>query len=279
MKNRIIALALCGLAIGLLSWSCEHKKDPSIVVKPDPQELRLDKITSGAENAHTYSYNGKGLIIRLNSHWVYPNTTTDLDAVIEYDLYDRVRKITTNGSNEIRFFYWDHILEKTEEYDHKNRLAVTHFYQFSDAGRLLEVLDQVHDADSSTKDYFIKNRYEYDQNGNVILTKSSINKAAGEKFTAWLEVRYEDYDNKENPYPGFINYPFVAGKSIQQNNAGKITVTDLKTQSVVSVQLDSYIYNNQGYPIRKTQQLSSSGVQTKTLLDYHYSEFIKHSDL
>jgi hypothetical protein len=275
LKYKINAAVLCGLAIGLLSWSCSHEKDEPIVVKPEPPKLRIEKITSGPESAQAYAYNAQGLLIRFTSHWVFPNSTSDANALIEYDSLSRVRKITDNGSNAIQFFYRGNILDKTEEYDHRNRLAISHFYLFSNEGRLLEVLDRVHDADTSAKDYFIKNLYDYDQNGNVTVMKSSISKAVGEKFNAWLEVRYEDYDNKENPDPGFINYPFVNGKSIQQNNAGRITVRDLRTDSIVSVQENSFTYNEQGYPTQKTQQLSSSGVQTKTSLDYHYSEFIK----
>ncbi|MEO6283216.1 MAG: hypothetical protein ABIN80_24075 [Dyadobacter sp.] len=275
MKYKINAAVLCGLAIGLLGWSCSHEKEEPIVVKPEPQKLRIEKITSGTESAQAYAYNAQGLIVRFTSHWVYPNSTSDANAVIEYDSLSRVSKITDNGSNAILFFYRGNILDKTEEHDHRNRLSVSHFYLFSNEGRLLEVLDQVHDADSSTKDYFIKNRYEYDQNSNVMLVKSSISRAVGEKFAEWLEVRYEEYDTKLNPDPGFINYPFVGGKSMRLNNAGKITVRDMKTQSIVSVQHNSYTYNSQGYPIRKVQELSSAGARTKTTLDYHYSEYQK----
>lgn len=266
----------CSALVALVA-SCTH--EPSLAPQPDAptptEELVLQKITSGNQNIQTYSYSAQGLLSSFQSHWVYDDsasTVSTLRAEFEYDAQQRLSRITANGSLYVTFFYEGKLFDKTEEYDHKNRLVVTHFYLFNADGQLVELLDQIHDpnSDSTALDSFIKFRYEYDNQKNVQRVFSFTRKADDSSFKPWQSVYYENYDDKKNPYNSLPHYPFVAQSCTQVNNPGKITIKRSDDQSILSVLTMTYTYNEQGYPTRKTQQLTTNRPLPPSTLDYHY---------
>ncbi|MCE7072591.1 hypothetical protein LZG74_19910 [Dyadobacter sp. CY327] len=270
MKNKILLFSLITV-LSLLAFSC--KRDDSLPVIEPGQSTRLEKITSGNENVQLFKYNDRGLVSAVTVHWVYPDspgTIGNLIATVEYDSSNRIEKIRNNGKMQVRFTYRGNTLDKTEEYDYKNRLVVSHQYFFTNNGRLSQILDMVHAGNNQDGAGLTKHVYEYDQHGNVRMITTLTRQNENKPFTSTLQVQYDDYDDKINSDPSFVFYPFVKGTVIQKNNPGKITVRDLKTQSVLSVQKNKFIYDNQGFVLQESQRYSGSEVNRDVLLDYHY---------
>lgn len=275
--SMIKSLLPAGIAFVALITSCTH--EPALAPQPDvptpTKELVLQKITSGDQNVQAYSYSAQGLLSSFQSHWVYDDsasTASTMRAEFNYDAQNRLSQITTNGSLYVKFFYEGKLFDRTEEYDHRNRLIVTHFYLFNAEGQLVELLDQIHDpySDSTDLSSFVKFRYEYDNQKNVQRIFSFTRKAGDTSFKPWQSVHYEGYDDKKNPYNSLPHYPFVAQSCTQVNNPGKIITKRSDDQSVLSVLTMTYTYNAQGYPTRKTQQLTTTNPLAARVLDYHY---------
>ncbi|GAB3914203.1 hypothetical protein GCM10028803_59220 [Larkinella knui] len=253
--------------------ACSPKTAGSPEPAPDPKPLRLQKITSGEKNFQRYIYNAEGLLSGFQSNWAYNDSTAAvLNAELAYDSQQRLSRITSNGSMYVKFYYEGKMLDKTEEYDHRNRLALSHFYLFSVEGRLVELLDQIHDTDNDTFETatFIKYRYEYDNRGNVTQAQGFIRKPGASSFKPWQTVYYEGYDDKKNPNLPVVSYPFLSQERTQVNNPGRITVKNADDQSIISVQTLTYQYNEQGYPTRETQQLTTTKPFPATTVDYQY---------
>ncbi|RYD87972.1 MAG: hypothetical protein EOP50_19875, partial [Sphingobacteriales bacterium] len=144
-KNRPWFLLLGFLILMNLS-ACSPES--TLSQEPEPTALRLQKITAGERNFQQYHYNSAGLLAKFQSNWAYTDSTVAiLNAELEYDTENRLSRIISNGSLSVKFYYEGKLLDKTEEYDHRDRLVVSHFYLFGAEGRLVELLDQIHDTE------------------------------------------------------------------------------------------------------------------------------------
>ncbi|WP_421828730.1 hypothetical protein [Larkinella sp.] len=269
-KNRPWFLLLGSLILMNLS-ACSPES--TLSQEPEPTALRLQKITAGEQNFQQYHYSSAGLLVKFQSNWAYADSTVAiLNAELEYDAENRLSRIISNGSLSVKFYYEGKLLDKTEEYDHRNRLVVSHFYLFGAEGRLVELLDQIHDTDNDTFETatFIKYRYEYDSRGNVTQTQSFIRKPGSASFKAWETVAYEGYDDRKNPHQPLVQYPYLPQERTMVNNPGKITVKRSEDQSVISVLTLTYQYNQQGYPTHKTQQMTTTKPFPASTVYYHY---------
>ncbi|RRA99804.1 hypothetical protein [Larkinella rosea] len=260
-----------------LQFSCTPKSTVSVEPGPDsqPKSLRLQKITAGEQNVQQYTYNAEGKLITLQTDWVYTDslvTTSNTKSDLEYDTQQRLKQITTNGNFRVKFYYEGKLFDKTEEYDHKNRLVVTHFYLFNADGRLVELLDQIHNTDNDTfeNSSFIKYRYTYDNRGNVQSIEGFSRRPGDSAFKATQTSYYEDYDDKKNPNNPVASYPFVPQESIQVNNPGKITTRNAVTQAVLSTEMLTYQYNAEGYPTQRTRQVTTTRTYPASTVYYHY---------
>jgi hypothetical protein len=258
-----------------LTLACRHESSTEPGPKPQPTERRLQKMTSGERNVQLYTYDQQGHLASFHSDWTYADsgqTRTTLDAVLAYDTQQRISQITYNGSVYVKYVYEGNLVDKTEEYDHKNRLVITHFYLFNNDNQLVELLDQYHDSNEvgTNSSSYVKHRYEYDGQKNVQRVVSSRRRAGDSTFTAWLITTYENYDYKKNPNNTLVQYPFVHQACTQVNNPGKITTRNAIDQSINSVETLTYAYDQQGYPIRRTTQLTTTTPFPPTTVLYHY---------
>ncbi|PMD88624.1 hypothetical protein BWI97_25250 [Siphonobacter sp. BAB-5405] len=251
------------------------KSEPEPTRPVDPpvgsETHRLVKITSGEQNQQSYQYNDQGLLQRSNVHWRYNDSLTVASTTtFTYDTEKRLSRILYDGKPYVTFFYEGKLLDKTEEYDHKGRLVVTHFYLFNGEGQLVELLDQIHDTETAAVQSFIKHRYEYEGQRNVQRVLSFRKNVNDPTFTPWQNVYYEHYDTKKNPHLPQVSYPFVEVTATQVNNPGKVTVRDARDESLLSVEIYAYTYGAQGYPLKKTQQLSTTHPLPAVTVSYQY---------
>jgi hypothetical protein len=273
-QNRYINLLV---QLSLLVWMVllftNCKNDPSTSEQPEPQEptLHLTKIRSEDKSYQSFAYNLDGSLASSEISWFYPDSTSTYSQLnAEYNSQKKISKIVINARLAVAFFYQGTTLERTEEYDHRNRLAVTHFYTFDQQGMLTTLLDQVHSDEDSSSDYYTKFIYTYDEKGNVKEVNSFRKVDTNAPFTPLEQIIFQDYDDQKNPMQPQLSYPFLPAKCTQRNNPGKITIKLSKNQSVISEQVNIYQYNDYGYPISVVRQLTTMKPLPPTKLLFSY---------
>jgi hypothetical protein len=134
-----------------------------------------------------------------------------------------MNQISSNARLQVKFYYEGSLPSKSEEYDHKNCLAIIHYYTYNLSGQLVELFDHIVDTyDNSTESFsYVKHECEYNGQPNVQPINSFRQKKAESDFTPWLSYHYEGYDNKKNPHIAQIHYPFVVQSVTQVNNPVK----------------------------------------------------------
>lgn len=268
-------LLVGGIALVGLSVSCNSKTAHQLEPKPEPATLQLQKITSGEKNFQNFSYNAQGQLTHFQSYWIHADsaaTASRQQIEFGYDDQQRLSQLTSNGKPYVKFFYEGKVLDRAEEYDHKSRLVITHTYLFNAEGRIVELLDLIHDPYEPTTDpvSYLKSNYEYDSRGNVQRVQQSTRRVGDPAATPWQTVYYEGYDDKKNPEHPEINYPFLPQMRTMVNNPGKITVKSADGKTVLVEEKLTYAYNEQGYPIRRTRQVTTTQPLPTTIIDYHY---------
>lgn len=232
---------------------------------------RLVKITSGEQNQQSYQYNDQGQLQTSTLHWRYNDSlTVSSTTTFAYDALKRMSQILYDGKPYVTFFYEGKLLDKAEEYDHKGRLVVTHFYLFNGEGQLVELLDQIHDTETGSVQSFVKYRYEYEGQKNVQRVLSFRKNVKDPTFKPWQHVYYENYDTKKNPHLPQVAYPFVEATATQVNNPGKVTVREASDESVIMIETYTYTYNTKGYPLQRTQQLTTTRPLPAVTVSYQY---------
>ena len=271
-STRLFAF-LISLALISLSLACSRDAIPEPAPEPQSSTRKLQKITAGERNVESYTYDQQGRLASLHSVWRYADSTqasATLDAVITYDTQQRISQILYNGSLTVKFFYEGKLFDRTEEYDHKNRLVITHFYLFNTDNQLVELLDQYYDTTGGGTELYVKHRYEYDGQKNVQRVITLRRRVGDTTFTPWQTTTYEQYDQQKNPNNTLAHYPFVEQVCTQVNNPGKIITRNDTDQSINSVETLTYAYDPQGYPIRKTSQRTTSQSLPATDMFYQY---------
>ncbi|GAB3316669.1 hypothetical protein GCM10027299_07200 [Larkinella ripae] len=263
------------MALGALTWSCDSKTTHQPEPKPQPETLQLQKITSGEKSFQNFGYNAQGQLANFQSYWIYTDSASTVysqNAEFQYDDQQRLSQISSNGKPYVKFFYEGKVLDRAEEYDHRNRLVITHTYLFNAEGRIVELLDLIHDPYEPTSDpvSYLKSRYEYDGRGNVQRVQSFTRRVGDPAAKAWQNTYYEGYDDKKNPQLPEVNYPFLPQMRTMVNNPGKITVKSADNNTVLVEERNTYGYNEQGYPVRRTQQVTTTKPLPTTTVNYHY---------
>lgn len=263
------------IVTALLLTSCGRNNEHTPKPQDDPATpmTLLEKVISN-DQVDQFHYDAKGALLRHTSGLVSNPEGQDKEDLISYDQYHRVDKVTSNGLHTTRFYYKGDTLNRTEEYDHRNRLAVTHSYQFVGT-KLIQLLDKVH-AEGDGLDYYIKTTYSYWPDGNVSIAHTSMTKPGGDVFFDWYQAEYEQYDQNPNPEPGIISYPYLRNSILYRNNPRKITIRNLQTTSIASVETNTLTYNDQGYPTQRTRTMLADGKEYKTTLIYSYMNAMKN---
>ncbi|GAB3264165.1 hypothetical protein GCM10027347_31050 [Larkinella harenae] len=172
----------------------------------------------------------------------------------------------------MKFYYEGNLLDRAEEYDHRGRRVITHNYLFDAGGRIVELLDLIHDPDEPTTDptTYLKSRYDYDNRGNVQRVQLFTRRIGDSAAKAWQTIYYEGYDDKKNPQHPEVNYPFLPQIHTMVNNPGKITAVGADDKTILVEETYAYVYNDQGYPIGRTQRVTTTKPLPPTTVEYHY---------
>lgn len=256
-----------GIAALLASCSKTKQQTPPPVGQPGEPMIRLEKVITGEDKVDHYYYNSEGILLQHTSGGAQNVPGTGADDVVTYEASHRVSQVTRNNVYVTKFFYRGDTLDRSEEYDHKKRLAVTHSYRFEN-NKLTELLDRVHS--DIGPDFYIKTNYSYWPDGNLSLARTSMTQPGGKAFIDWHLAQYEQYDKNPSPEPGIFSYPFVSTSVLFNNNPGRITIKNLQNGTITSVQTNVLEYNEKGYPTKRVQTMLADGKEHKTTLHYTY---------
>ncbi|GAA4402659.1 hypothetical protein GCM10023187_17960 [Nibrella viscosa] len=168
-----------------------------------------------------------------------------------------------------KYYYEGGQLKRSEEYDSRNRLALSHTYAYNAQQQLSELITQVLDPleEGSTE---IKRSYTYDNWGNVTEEKMSVKQPGKEVYTLASITRYEGYDQQKSAENLTEFYPYLPQIKMNVNNPGKRIALDPDGNTIRSTQTYTYQYNEQGYPSRKTVQTQSGATVTSITATYQY---------
>lgn len=250
-------------------WSCSTETQHIEPEKP----TRLSSIAWSNNDLQSFQYNNVGQVTQYLVQNTSPNAKTGsakkLLAYFEYDANKLLNKVAFDNGFSIRHYYENNRLKKSEEYDNKNRLALTHTYFCTPKGQLRELITRVHDPRDENNSE-IKRLYTYDSRGNVIEENTSVRKLDSEVFYLVSVVRYEGYDQRRSVENLTELSPYLPQISMNVNNPGKRTVIGNDGRTVLSVQTYTYQYNAQGYPTQKTIQTESRDNVPTTKATYEY---------
>jgi len=260
-SKRLLKNLLLGMGISLALVACKDKTEPT----PQPEEppLLLKKITWTDKDFVTIAYNEKKLPTQYISQWQFDpdGNVSTYQVTFDYDTQHRLIQVNANMGLKNKYYYQGNRVQKTEEYDHKNRLVITHTYTFDPQNRLVQVIDDITDPDDQTSAK-LKHTYEYDQRGNLTYLKDYQFNPTTQAYDLTYTQAWEGYDNGKNPDNLRLLFPYLPGVVLQVNNPGKKRVIQ-KSGMVTETQTYTYQYNEKGYPSQRTTLLQA-GTATAT---------------
>jgi hypothetical protein len=249
-------------------WSCKEK--PVENALPEEKTVLLKKITWSEKDFITQAYNDQGQPTRYTSQWV-SSPDGHVSSYIAEFLYDAKHKLVRVEANQkllVKYVYQGDVLQKTEEYDHKDRLVVSHTYSFDASKRLTQVLDHITDPLDGTAGH-LKKTYAYDNRGNLLTYREYHLQANTQTYELQLSYNYEGYDDQKSPNELSLIFPHLPQIKFQVNNPSKRTIL-LKDGSVKEEQTYSYQYRVDGYPSSKTTHIRVGTRSTTYTGTYEY---------
>jgi hypothetical protein len=254
------------LPVGLLS-SCQESRDCGCAPRPDPVEnrLRVKRITWSETDFQEYTYNAKGLLTQYVSQWLFVMGTDQVKRVtsdFEYDAQGKLTRMVTEDVMEVKYYYKGAVLEKSEEYDQRGRLAVTHYYTFAPGHRPLEIRDVITDPTEGNRvTGELKHVYEYDGKGNNTVQKEYVKDMNTGAFSLNLSVHYDGFDGNKYVENATALNPYVPHARLWTNNYASRTLKDKDGKVLQPAQLYTFECNQEGYPVRKTMGNASVTVR------------------
>ncbi|HEX8532005.1 MAG TPA: hypothetical protein VF646_18350 [Cytophagales bacterium] len=243
--------------VALLS-ACNDRENPN----PEPAAgPRLKKLAYTQNDFQEFTYNADGQLSRYRSQWNFvEGEDGELKNFIVDFHYDNAKKLKEltfgTGGGPVKYVYEGDVLKKTEEYDHKGRLLITHHYTFGGNNRLTEVRDVVNDLDNQSQRQ-LKRTYEYDAKGNLTALREYYLNVGTEAFVQTEVTTFEGYDDKKNPEGQLDVYPYLPHLRLRVNNPAKKTRTATTDGNRVTwIEAYTYEYNAEGYPSKKVTKIT-----------------------
>jgi hypothetical protein len=243
------------LPVGLLS-SCRESVDCGCTPPPAEDRFRVKRITWAETDFQEYTYNPGGLLTKYVSQWLFVMGTDQVkrvESTFEYNAQGKITRMVTENLLEVKYFYKGNVLEKSEEYDHKGRLAVTHYYTFGTGHRPLQIRDVITDPTEGNRvTGEIKRVYEYDGRGNNTMQKEFVKDLATGEFALNLSTHYEGFDTHKYVENATALNPYVPHARLWTNNYASRTLKDKTGKVLQPPQLYTFECNQEGYPVRKS---------------------------
>lgn len=210
------------LALSILFISCSSDDNSGGGQNPEPQSIRLKKITYSDGSTTNFIYNNNILSEVIG---VSQNQNLKREFIYENNKLVRLKKYVNNvyQSNEDLFFQYTNSNITTSS-GYESNILFSHQYQYNTLSQMTE------DAQYDDSSYCCTNFYTYNSNGNISLISNSEN-----SFTTTFS-----YDDKKNPL--YYTYPeaYSKIKEISKNN--------IISESSITY---NYEYNSDNFPLKK----------------------------
>jgi|GEM_PF-1966492 len=245
------------LPVGLLS-SCRETPDCGCGRPPAPAEnrLRVKRITWAETDFQEYTYNADGLLTSYVTQWLFVMGTDQVkrvESTFEYNAGGKITRMVTENRYEVKYHYKDGVLEKSEEYDHQGRLAVTHYYVFSPYHQPLEIRDVITDPTEGNRvTGELRHVFEYDRRGNNTVQKEYVKDLHSGDFLLNYSTHYEGFDDNKYVENATALDPYVPHARRWTNNYASRTMKDKDGKAQQPPQLYAFECNAEGYPVRKS---------------------------
>jgi len=272
MKQLVHALFKTALLAGLLLpagffSACQRNADPT-PVHMQPDGKRLKRITWADTDFQEFSYNAGGLLTQYVSQWLLVMGTDQVKRVetaFDYNARQQVVRSVTNGRLETKYFYRGNRLERSEEYDHQGRLAITHYYNFNAGQQPLEIRDVITDPTEGNRvTGELKRVFEYDGRGNNTVQKEYVKNLVTGVFELDYSLHFEGFDRNRYVENAVALTPFVPHARLWTNNYASRTLRDQDGNVLQPSQTYTFGCDEGGYPVRKRMG-NSGGAITATV--------------
>jgi hypothetical protein len=266
-----IAFAFLLLLAGLLP-SCH---ETNCIEPNQPEQFpavteRIKRITWAETDFQEYEYNSDGLLSKYTSQWLFVQGTDQVKRVetaFQYNNEKQVVRSITGEAYETRYYYKNNVLQRTGEYDHRGKLAVTHYYTFNHRNQPLQILDVVTDpTDGNKVTGELKHVFKYDSRGNNTVQEEYVKNMSTGAYEYSHGLYFEGFDNNRYVENAVSLNPYVPHAIRWVNNYTSRTIKDKDGKVLQPPQIYSFQYNEGGYPVRKTME--HGGVQINATISY-----------
>lgn len=237
---------------------------------PVEDNIRIKRITWAETDFQEYTYDADGLLTKYVSQWLFVQGTDQVkrvETVFEYNARKRISRSVTENLMEVKYYYRGDVLEKSEEYDQKGRLAITHYYTFGNRNEPLEIRDVITDpTDGNRVTGELKHLFEYDFRGNNTVQKEFVKNLATGTFDLNYSIHFDGFDQNKYVENAVSLDPFVPHAVRWINNFSSRTLKDKNGNIMQPPQLYTYECDQQGYPVRKS--MGSANVRINASVAY-----------
>jgi hypothetical protein len=240
--------------------SCSDRESPGPETAAAP---RLKKVSYTQNDFQEFTYNADGPLAKYRSQWNFvegdDGQLKNFIVALHYDSGKKLKELSfSTGGGPVKYVYEGNVLKKTEEYDHKGRLLITHHYAFGGNNRLTEVRDVINDLDDHSQRQ-LKRTYEYDAKGNLTALREYYLNVGTDAFVQTEVITFEGYDDKQNPEGQLDVYPYLPHLRLRVNNPARKTRTATTDGNRVTWSEYTYAYHTEGYLLKKVTKITVPG--------------------
>jgi hypothetical protein len=251
--------------------SCHEKCIEPVQAEQFPTtSQRVKRITWADTDFQEYQYDSNGLLSKYISQWLFVQGTDQVKRVetdFQYDTGKKLVRTVTGNLYETKFFYRGNVLEKSEEYDHLGRLAVTHYYTFNHRNQPLQIRDVITDpTDGNKLTGELKHVFKYDNRGNNTVQEEYIMNLTTGAYEYSYGLHFEGFDNNRYVEHAVALNPYVPQAKRWINNYTSRTLRDKTGKVLQPSQKYTFHCNEEGYPLRKTME--HGGVSINATITY-----------
>lgn len=229
------------------------------------------KIAYSSIDFQEVQHDANGTPVQYTSQYLYNQGTGDVRRLVyrfQYGADQRLNRLDQAfflGRNQYAstytlYHYAGNQVARTEEFAVDGTLLVSRTYQYSAAGKLVQL-----DHKSRNSKNALRRTFQYDGAGNLTTVSDFYNSALDGSYVLETTTTYGDYDNQKHVENLLSTTPFLPAVTFRVNNY-HTKVVRYKDGKEISRETVDYAYNAEGEPTQRT----TSGAGGKLTATYTY---------
>lgn len=238
-------LAFTCITIFLASCKSDEPTPPSLNLQP----LLFEEVDFKRE----YSYNTSNQLTEIRFITTFINGGTMISKQnFSYLSNGKLAEATSDTGFRFVYTYDGDKITRTDEYV-SGMWSKRHDFTYDSRGRLIEKLTKQNIPEEGGIIPTSKERFEYDQNDNLILTQMYYYTSFGAQAILQTTFQLNDYDDKINTEDKFEVNVFNPYATFRKNNPGKLIIQNGQG-NMTSTEVYTYEYHSKGYVTKKVTQ-------------------------